>query len=105
MFTELNLYLISLSPQIPSGNGWTSRSADTLKITGETSTLQGELPGALRTQEQRGSLLQDTSDFYLFLVSEPDPQLLVHKILQKRASLPRVLTHRLTRGSIRCQRQ
>lgn len=82
MFTELNLYIISLSPQIPSGNGWTSRSADTLKITGETSTLQGELPGALRTQEQRGSLLQDTSGFYLFLVSEPDPQLWVHKILQ-----------------------
>jgi len=97
VFTELNLYLISLPPD-PIRKWLDFQECWHTKITGETTTFQGEPPGALITQEHRGSLLQDTSGFYLFLVSEPDPQLLVHKILQERDSIPGVLTHSLTGG-------
>ena len=52
----------SLYIQIPLGESWSPRSADTPMSTGRTTTsAPRDLPGALRTQEPRSSLGQDPS--------------------------------------------
>ena len=52
--------------QIPPGKSWSLKSADMSVSTGKTSTsAERDLPGTLRTQEQRSSLGQDPSGSHL----------------------------------------
>jgi len=89
-----------LCTQTPPGNGWISRSTDTLKITLETTTSQ--------SPQNPGREGQSATGYFWFLsipCSWTCSTALVHKMLQERPNLHGVLTHRLTGGSIHCQRQ
>jgi hypothetical protein len=81
-------------------------SEDKPVTTGKTTTsAQRDMPGTLRTQEQRSDLGQDPSSFHLHPGANPVLQLSILKFLPERTGLPGVLTYRLPGGTSHSQRQ
>jgi hypothetical protein len=96
----------SLYIQIPLGESWSPRSADTPMSTGRTTTsAPRDLPGALRTPELMNSPGQDPSSFHLHPGADRLPQFSIPKFLLERIGLPGVLTHKFAGGTSHSQRQ
>jgi hypothetical protein len=87
----------ALCTQIPPGEIWCPRNADTPENTGKaTISAPRVLPRDLKTQEPRNRWKQKPSSFCLSPGADPVPQLSIPKFLLRRAALPGVLTHRFT---------
>jgi hypothetical protein len=97
-----------LHTQIPPGESWTPRSANTTGNTGKTTTFL-QIPGSRVTLPEplgkRNSWGQDPSVFCLHSRADTVPQHLIPKFLPERTDLPGGLTQTLAGETSHSQRQ